>query len=112
MKAPIAAPNRYARYIELHWMTATRWRRILTDSTYLSLVTGYDVDAWNLPHRKPRRCRKKQKFALTDGHHTNNRTHAHQWVKVEHTISGTKHLDNPFISNRLPVQTNMILTVL
>jgi len=64
----------------------------LADLGYLGLVTDYDVAPQALPHRKPRRSKKRPDAALTDAQRTENAAHARRRVKVEHAISGAKRL--------------------
>jgi len=65
---------------------------LLADLGYLGVVTDYDVPPQSLPHRKPRRSKKRPDAALTDAQRTENRAHARRRVKVEHAISGAKRL--------------------
>lgn len=67
--------------------------QLLADLGYLGLVSGYDVAPESLPHRTPRRSKRNPGTALTHAQCPDNRTHARHRVKVEHAISGIKHLD-------------------
>ena len=65
---------------------------LLADLGYLGLVADYDVAPQSLPHRKPRRSKKRPEAALTDTQRVENAAHARRRVKVEHAISGAKRL--------------------
>lgn len=65
---------------------------LLADLGYLGLVMDYDLPPASLPHRKPRRSKKRPDTALTDAQRADNRTHARHRVRVEHAISGAKRL--------------------
>ena len=65
---------------------------LLADLGYLGLVPDYDLPARSLPHRKPRRSKKRPDAALTDAQRNENAAHARRRVKVEHAISGAKRL--------------------
>jgi hypothetical protein len=65
---------------------------LLADLGYLGLVPDYDLPAQSLPHRKPRRSKKRPDAALTDAQRSENAAHARRRVKVEHAISGAKRL--------------------
>lgn len=65
---------------------------LLADLGYLGLVRDYNVAPESLPHRKPRRSKKRPATALTDAQRADNRAHARRRVKVEHAISGAKRL--------------------
>ena len=60
------------------------------------LVTDYDLPPQSLPRRKPRRkprrSKKRPDAALSDAQRAENAAHARRRVKVEHAISGAKHL--------------------
>ena len=65
---------------------------LLADLGYLGLVADYDLPPGSLPHRKPRRSKKRPDAALTDAQRADNRAHARRRVKVEHASSGAKRL--------------------
>ena len=65
---------------------------LLADLGYLGLVADYDLPPQSLPHRKPRRRKKRPDAALTGAQRADNRAHARRRVKVEHAISGAKRL--------------------
>ena len=65
---------------------------LLADLGYLGLVADYGLPPESLPHRKPRRSKKRPAASLTDSQRTENATHARRRVKVEHAISGAKRL--------------------
>ena len=65
---------------------------LLADLGYLGLVTDYDLPPQSLPHRTPRRSKKRPDAALSDAQRTENAGHARRRVKVEHAISGAKRL--------------------
>ena len=65
---------------------------LLADLGYLGLVADYDLPRQSLPHRKPRRSKKRPDTALTHAQRTENAVHARRRVKVEHAISGAKRL--------------------
>lgn len=65
---------------------------LLADLGYLGLVTDYDLPPQSLPHRKPRRSKKRPDAALTHAQRTENAAHARRRVRVEHAISGAKRL--------------------
>jgi len=65
---------------------------LLADLGYLGLVADYDLPPKSLPHRKPRRSKKRPDAALTDAQRAENAAHARRRVKVEHAISGAKRL--------------------
>ena len=65
---------------------------LLADLGYLGLVADYDLPPESLPHRKPRRSKKRPDTARTDIQRTDNAAHARRRVKVEHAISGAKRL--------------------
>jgi hypothetical protein len=65
---------------------------LLADLDYLGLVTDYDLPPQSLPHRKPRRSKKRPDAALSDAQRAENVAHARRRVKVEHAISGAKRL--------------------
>ena len=65
---------------------------LLADLGYLGLVADYNLPPESLPHRKPRRSKKRPDTARTDIQRTDNAAHARRRVKVEHAISGTKRL--------------------
>ena len=64
---------------------------LLADLGYLGLVADYEVAPQALPHRKPRRSKKRPHTALTAAQRTENVAHARR-VKVEHALSGAKRL--------------------
>ena len=65
---------------------------LLADLGYLGLVTDYDLPPQSLPHRKPRRSKKRPDAALSEAQRAENAAHARRRVKVEHAISGAKRL--------------------
>ena len=65
---------------------------LLADLGYLGLVADYEVALHSLPHRKPRRSKKRPAIALADAQRTENAAHARRRVKIEHAISGAKRL--------------------
>ena len=65
---------------------------LLADLGYLGLVADYDVAPQSLPHRKPRRSKKRPDTALSDAQRAENVAHVRRRVKVEHAISGAKRL--------------------
>ena len=65
---------------------------LLADLGYLGLVADYDVAPQSLPHRKPRRSKKRPDTALSEAQRAENVAHARRRVKVEHAISGAKRL--------------------
>ena len=65
---------------------------LLADLGYLGLVTDYDLPPQSLPHRKPRRSKKRPDAALSEAQRAENAAHARRRVKVEHAISRAKRL--------------------
>ena len=65
---------------------------LLADLGYLGLVADYDLPPHSLPHRKPRRSKKRPAAALTSAQRADNADHARHRVKVEHAIGGAKRL--------------------
>ncbi|MDJ0368031.1 transposase family protein, partial [Hymenobacter sp. H14-R3] len=65
---------------------------LLADLGYLGLVTDYDLPPQSLPHRRPRRSKKRPDAALNNVQRAENAAHARRRVKVEHAISGAKRL--------------------
>ena len=64
----------------------------LVDLGYLGLNKDYFCATIHLPHRKPRKSKKRPEFKLTAWQKHENQCHARLRIKIEHALAGAKRL--------------------